>query len=371
MATARRRSTAPVIDRVLEQPMAFEFFQAVRLLEAQGFAGASEEERSRGLGVGHDEPLSREFVRFRVQPTLAFPIAPIRRVRPSVESKAGSPAEMVVSFMGLIGPSGVLPQAYTELVLKRIQKRDESLRGFLDVFHHRAVAFFWRAWLKYRVPFAWEREQRRSGREDAFTRCVWSLVGLGSAHVRSRSALDDSAAAYYSGHMAHQPRNAQGLADMLADLFHFPVSLEQFVGRWLELAPADLSRMPDRKHPLGSNNRLGGGMILGSRVWDVQSMIRIRAGPMTYADFESLVPGSAGRERLRSIVDTYVGIGFDCELHAILEPNAAPRLRLGGTAARSEPLSPDSRLGLNTFLQSRSDDDCSRSATFSLSSAAS
>ncbi len=48
--------------------------------------------------------------------------------------------------------AGVLPHHYTELVIRRLQLRDTSLRDFLDVFHHRALSFFYRAWKKYRPP---------------------------------------------------------------------------------------------------------------------------------------------------------------------------------------------------------------------------
>ena len=38
-------------------------------------------------------------------------------------------------------------------------ERNQGLREFLDIFNHRLISFFYRAWEKYRFPIAYEREQ--------------------------------------------------------------------------------------------------------------------------------------------------------------------------------------------------------------------
>jgi hypothetical protein len=39
---------------------------------------------------------------------------------------------MRVNFMGVIGPQGLLPIYYTELVIDRLRAKDRTLRDFLD-----------------------------------------------------------------------------------------------------------------------------------------------------------------------------------------------------------------------------------------------
>ena len=90
---------------------------------------------------------------------------------------------MRVHFMGLIGPMGLLPLYYTELVAERANVRDRTLRDFLDIFHHRAISLFYRAWEKYRFGVPYER-----GEEDKFSSYLLSVIGLGAASLQTSSA---------------------------------------------------------------------------------------------------------------------------------------------------------------------------------------
>ena len=85
-------------------------------------------------------------------------------------------------FLGLTGPSGALPRHYTELLLQRIREKDFSLRDFLDLFNHRLISLFYRAWEKYNWPVAYERSQldNPGGEPDPVTRSVYCLVGMGT-----------------------------------------------------------------------------------------------------------------------------------------------------------------------------------------------
>ena len=60
-------------------------------------------------------------MRFRCLPSLAFPPSPVTQVRPPDAAAPGGlpPVEMVGAFLGLIGPSGVLPHHYTALCIRK------------------------------------------------------------------------------------------------------------------------------------------------------------------------------------------------------------------------------------------------------------
>ena len=82
----------------------------------------------------------------------------------------------------------MLPHHYTELLIQRIRERDDSLRDFLDLFHHRLISLFYRAWEKYRLPVAYERSRLHdSEREpEPITGGLYCLVGHGTSGLRGR-----------------------------------------------------------------------------------------------------------------------------------------------------------------------------------------
>lgn len=362
------------------QPEAFAFFQAVRLLELEALCRGRQP-------VGHDFAPESESVRLRCAPALAFPRSEVRGLRDSPGTDAAGrarPCELDVAFLGLIGPLGALPQHYNELVLQRLRRRDRTLRDFLDLFHHRSLSFFYRAWRKYRLPFAFEASElefeasqlrgepapladqdaregdgRDKDRRDGFTRTLFSLAGLGlrtlregfqagthpspgsEARAREHSRVEELAIAFYSGHLGHRPRSAAGLECLLGDCFGFPVRVEQFVGQWLAIPPNERSTLS-----AASCAGLGQGFVLGSRSFDVGSKVCIHAGPLEYSAYERVAPGRDGHERLRTLSRLYLGPGVDFDLSLELAPGNARPVRLGGGG-------PDgTQLGRNGWLAS-------------------
>lgn len=327
MATAGGRADLALNERLLVEPHRFGVFAAVRLLQA--FAP----DRPR---VGHDGPPRSEAVRFAAEPSLAFPASEILEC---TEDPAGGPARLVVRMFGLTGPLGTLPRHYTALIIERLRARDATLAEFLDLFNHRLMSLFVRAWEKYRLHLWVARDGR-----DTLSRSLFSLFGLGTVGLRDRLAVDDRALLFYTGLLAQRPRSASGLATLLTDYFGgLPVRIDQFVGQWLQLDPDSLTSL----QPFGGNNRLGVDAVIGSRVWHTQSRFRARLGPMDYDRFCGFLPtGEASHEAL-DLTRFFVGLEFDFEFQLVLRADAIPACRLGSTGPKG------ARLGWTTWLVSQ------------------
>lgn len=314
-------------DDLFEEPYRFEFFQAARLVELIN----SEKRRVGGVALP-----SEEAVRFRSRVTLDFPSSEVHQILDQGEAAGDAPhLEMHVNFMGLVGPSGVLPVHYTELVLDRIRHRDTSMWAFLDIFTHRVVSMFYRAWAKYRFPVAYERG------EDEFTSYLFDLAGLGTRGLQGRMGLEDESLLPYVGLISQKPHSASAVSGILADYFGVGAKIEQFFGQWLDLTTEDVTHLGK------ANSTLGHTALIGSRVWDQQSKFRIVLGKMSFAKFQAFLPSGTAYKSLQSIIRFLCGPEFDLDVKLKLEAKQVPSLVLTTRAVRRP------QLGWTTWLKSK------------------
>lgn len=324
----------PLNQELLDEPYRFEFFQAVRLLE-KIFP-----ER---MPVGREAKIKPEIVRFRSRLTLNFPASEVHEFKEFLDEFTDEQRlEMFVNFMGVIGVSGVLPVHYTELAMERMRYGDTAMWSFLDIFTHRAVSLFFRAWEKYRFPVSYER-----GKDD-FTAFLFDFAGLGTRGMRGRMALDDESLLPYSGLIAQKPHSASALAQVLSDYFGINARIEQFFGQWLDLDPESVTN-------LGANNsHLGKSALIGTRVWEQQSKFRLVLGALTFKQFQGFLPNGTAHEPLKSIVKFMVSLELDFDVQLILQAKQVPSTILT-TRAMRRPM-----LGWTSFLKTKpfkQDDD--------------
>lgn len=331
MAAAGRSEVAPVsFARLAESlraaPGAWDFFAAVRAVEQ------ILPERSR---VGGFVDPGEESVRFEVPPSLAFPLGEVARVElPEDDDDA---ARMTVNFMGLIGPQGVLPHHYTLLVAERARARDHSLGDFLDIFHHRAISLFYRAWQKNRLD---SDDARGNGR---MRQHVLDLVGMGLSADRE-STVPDGLLVFYAGLLGRQQRSAVALEQLIEDYFQVPVAVEQFVGGLYPLSRRDQCMVGDETR---ASSRLGAGAVVGDAVWDQQAGVRIRLGPMDRRRYEDFLPTGSAYEPLRALVRFFAHDQYEFEVQLVLDREEVPGCVLG-----DEP-EEGGRLGWSTWVRSR------------------
>jgi type VI secretion system protein ImpH len=342
--------------RLLSEGYAFGFFQAVRLLERLNPEAAS---------VGHSAAPNQEVVRFRAHQSLSFPPSEIHDIV-SAAGELRCPT-MTVAFFGLTGPSGILPRHYTELLLRlrkegRFAEKD-ALRDWLDLFNHRLISLFYRAWEKYRFYIPYERKEYSLVAPDTFTQCLFSLVGLGLPALRERlkttvrgddapeatlAKVEDLSVLHYAGLFAQRTRTAAGLEALLNDYFQAPVRIRQFQGQWLKFDLSNQSRLGRDE----GNSRLGSDLVIGERVWDVQSKIRVSVGPLRYEQFLEFLPDRSPSLRHKAffllvhLVRLYVGPELDFDVQLLLRSNEVPAAHLAGRQA------PGGRLGWNSWLKS-------------------
>lgn len=314
-----------------KEPWAHDFFQTLRRLEALHPASARLGEALRP-GV---EPV-------RLGQDIELDFAPAGLS--SLETGSGPVPRLGVRFFGLFGPMGPMPLHLTEFVRDRLRQHgDPTLARFADVFHHRALLLFYRAWAQAQPVV-----QRDRPADDDFARWSGAFIGLGSpARVSAAEHVPDDARRHHIAHLMRGPRNAEGLEKLLASHFRVPVRVQPHIGHWMALRREDRTRLVS-VWDAGHRNRLGIDVVAGSRVWDRQYRFRIVLGPLSLLDYERFLPGSSALLALREWVRQFVGPSLVWDVQPVLRGAGVPALQLGPRHAGHR-----TRLGLSTWLGRR------------------
>jgi type VI secretion system protein ImpH len=260
-----------------------------------------------------DEP-----IRLGQEASLEFAPATLASFAPSA---GGRPPRLSVNFLGLLGPNGPLPIHLTDYARDRVRNAgDFALVRFFDVFHHRILALFYRAWADAQPTVSLDRPD-----QDRFATYLGSLLGLGTSSLRDRDEFPDRAKLYFAGRFAAQTRNREGLVAIVGAFFGLPVQIEEFVGEWLALPE-------EARWRLGRGAVLGQSTVAGARTWQRQSKFRIVFGPLNQDDFHSLLPGRARLRRLAALVRNYVGDSLNWDVRLHLEDQVTRPFALGCSA---------------------------------------
>ena len=152
---------------------------------------------------------------------------------------------MTVTFMGLAGTGGVLPGHYTQLLIDRVREKDFGLRDFLDLFNHRLIAQFYRAWEKCHFFVGYESSQRRD-REGAGSLHpdVVQPGGPGHAGVAESPGRSPTKFSCITPAISPIGRGRRSRwSGSFADMFRVPTADPAVPGPMDALRPADQTRL--------------------------------------------------------------------------------------------------------------------------------
>lgn len=263
------------------------FFETIRLLERNTLKGLPAPQR-RLNAIGLDVLPEQEKLRFKANYELSF--------SPTSIHNAGNLNNdhyqtLIVNFLQLMGAEGTLPQHYTKLVIERIKQKDYAMADFIDMFHHRLISLYYRAWTKYRLV---HQNENHGVDSDPITNLIDALSAIQDHHRSSQR--------YYSGHFSKNVRSASALEALLADYLQQTVKVQQHVGSWLNLDKQSLSKLTTQGN---DRSQLGQGVLIGKRAWSVQSKIAIHIKDLSLAQYETIMPGTDKYLALKELVRSY------------------------------------------------------------------
>jgi len=291
-------------EEMLQEPWRFDFFSVMRRLERIN------PDRPR---IGDSAARREEYVDLGQDPYLEFPASNLTRVIADNQR-----LKVYVKFLGLMGPQGALPLTTTEESLLWFMMRDEAFPRFLDLFNHRFLQLFFRAWADAR-PIA----QHERPNDDRFIAYIGSMIGVGTSLHRDRDSVPDPAKLAYAGLTAPQAKSASRLKSYLSGLFDVRVEIDEFVGSWLTFEPSDRSRLGQ------SNSALGVNLSVGASIFSVQDKIRIRIFTKNMEQYRRFLPSGDLCESLADAVFFYIGDQLEWETELAIPAGAVVASKLG------------------------------------------
>jgi type VI secretion system protein ImpH len=308
-----------LVARLAKDPYSFGFYAALRELECLYNTKPRFGYSSRPV----DDP-----IRLGQAPSLQF--------APSTLSSFKSTAsthQLKVLFFGLFGPNGPLPLHLTEYTRNRIRDaKDSTLVDFADMFHHRLLCLFYRAWADKEPTVHLDRPEK-----DRFSDYVGSLLGIGMPSLQHRDSIPDHTKLHFAAHLGCHTKHCEGLISILKDFFRVPVKIQEFIGEWLAIPKNSYCYLDSDQ----STGQLGVSAIIGTNSWQCQHKFRLTMGPLSLSEYEDFLPTGKRLKNVLGLVNNYIGFELNWDLNLMLKKNEVPATQL----------SKYGQLGWTTWLQ--------------------
>ncbi len=305
MAHAERDWKADMTPAELDALSNVQFFQLVDLLQ-RNYPDATP--------VGSTRSAAREAVRFKANPTFAFPASEVASVARSAEIPDG--VEVRLNLIGLYGPASPLPTSYTERIIHA--ENANALGDFLDLFNHRFAGLLYRVWRHYQHHVRYER-----GGADEISQAVAALLGLlpqvGEAAGDGRRTM----LLPYAGLLSMHSRSATSISRVIAHFFGMPCNVEEFIPRWIEIPENAYFRLGE------SDVALGVDTILGDTMQDVTGHFRLWCGPLSFARYKDFLPNRPENAELNRLTDFVVRDPLARDIGFLIEAGTTPEWSLG------------------------------------------
>lgn len=325
MEHAQRGAISALEQDIYQHAYRYEFHQLVSLLELFG------REKISALGESSDPDC--EAVRIKSYVSMAMPSGEVKSL---TASSSNLPHVMEVSFWGIAGIQGPLPQPLTDRVIDRMRDQDYGLRDFLDIFNHRILSLLHRI-RKRSLPCLniTEPEDTLKGKS------LSALIGANSIASCAHNDIASKTILPYTQMLWQKTKSAVGLKLILQNFLKTPVTIKQFIGQWWPIS-ADQSTVIGGA--AGIFNVLGGGESLGTRVWMEDYGVEITLGPMSGELFGACTDKGTLYPKIKAMLEMYLPETLSYSVNAKIAVGGLKALQLG------KPL----QLGLTTVFMHKS-----------------
>ncbi len=300
-------SAETVFDEFPEDIIYYDFFSALHLLE-----------KRHGTRFGETSHPNEDPILLGQSPHISFAPTALDKI---VKAKKTDNKCLNVFFFGLFGPNGPMPYHLTEEVYTKLRRKErEPAQDFFNIFHHRLISLFYRAWAN-KEPTA---QLNRNG-NDNFQFYLGSIAGYGLPSLRGRDTFDDYSKAHFSGYLGGKIRHSEGLENIIQQLYGMPSKIIEFVGEWLGIEAEHQCNLREGRYA----RRLGVDTSLGKNSWQSQYKFQIQLGPLTLKEYEATLPGSKQLKLINETIKNYMRDEIQWEIILLLKKSEVPITKIG------------------------------------------
>jgi len=244
-------------------------------------------------------------------------------------AQPGAAARIMLETTGLFGPEGPMPLHLSRRILERLSERwfsgddraepgaDRSFLEFCNLLQHRMMALYYRAFADAQPAVS--ADHRDAGR---FASMLAAIAGIGLPGT-APSLDDPELALRHATSLAGNARSPETLADLLADLLGAKVEIVEFAPHWQAIPPHLATRLG------AAHAGLGTGAVIGPRLYQPQSRVEIRVGPLDLPQYRDLMRDGPARAALVRLLAFVMGEALGFDLRLVLAAEAVPAPELG------------------------------------------
>lgn len=275
--------------------------------------------------LGYSVSLKQDAFRLGQTPIMHFHASAFTQV---VEKPTVGQYKLNNGYWGLFGVNGALPLHFTEYAIERkYRHQDVTLSEFCDIFHHRFLSLFYRAWADAQPTASHDRPEK-----DVFAKRLAVFAGY-DEHLSHTTGKTNNTHKFLAGLYSMKNRSVGALGQILSEYLQHKVVINEFEGIWYAL--------PEETHcRLGSmNSCLGKDTIIGKTTFQRSFHFSIIVGPLHYQEYMALVNNQQSLPMLKQLTTRHVGSEFSFTI----------KLQLASKQSKAIPLG-QSCLGINAWL---------------------
>lgn len=283
--------------------------------------------------IGDEVQLTEHKIRFGQFAQLSFQERQVHQIVPQ-----GEFLKVKIKGFGMLGANGVLPLHLSEAIYeKNLHEKDHTFNDFLDIFHHRLISLFYKAWLSAEPAVMLDNTNT-----PVFSEYVAGFVGTQPLANDGTENLLKYSHFYYSSLLLNQNMPTHNLIEILHGYFDAPIKIEENIGEWIHAKAHTTSLSSQFLEPLGA------GLLIGTHYFDATQKFRVIVGPVSITKYLDFLKGERLFHQLTQWVIRYTKHSYRFDIKIIIDKDDI----------RPTCLDTMHRLGRNSWLGQPKDNPC-------------